>query len=250
VPEALRGDLAWVSVGGLLQLAESEACSGVVELPGAATVTLRHGRPVDARWGTLTGWPALLQALLTKRGAFRLEVGPPAEPARPPLADVSTAVLEGCRLADELDRLAPLRLRPVGALPAEGVARALAAAMDGDRTVAEVLARSAVPEALAVDVLLGMTERREIVEAAPPDRERARAAVPPAIEGAAPAVAAPAPPAAPDADELVDRAREAVRGKAFDAAADLFRRALALRPNDRVIAQNLHRVESLSNQSR
>lgn len=245
MPEALRGDLAWVSVGGLLQLAESESCSGVLELPGPSTITLVHGKPVDARHGELRGWPALIQALLTKGGPFRVQIAPPSGPALPPLADVSTAVLEGCRMADELDRLGPLRLRAEGAQPVDGVARALVESMDGDRTLIEVLARAGVPEALAVDALIGMLERCEVVEAAPPDRDRARAARP-----REPVDVAPPGPASADADALVDRARAAFRARDLPVAADLFRQALAIRPQDRVIAQNLHRVELLLNQSR
>ncbi len=241
MPEALRGDLAWVSLGGLLQLLESERTSGAVELPGAGRITLAHGRPVAATSGDLTGLTALLQALVLRAGVFRIMTGdPPAEPGAP-LADVSMAVLEGCRLLDELDRLGPLRLRSAGPPPEDEVARRLVDAMDGDRTVAEVIAGAGVPEVLAVDRLVPLLEAGRVVEAAPPDRARARAA----STAGAPA-AAPSPD---DPAELVDRAREAVRARDLATAAALFRRAAELAPNDRLIAQNLHRVDALLRQS-
>lgn len=240
MPDALQGDLAWVSLGGLLQLAESEATCGHLEITGLARIDLVNGRAVGARFGELEGWPALLQALLQRAGAFRMVAGEKVDGAARPIADTGMAILEGCRLVDELDRVGPMRLR--AARPPEDPARrTLAAAMNGDRTVLEVLREARVREVRGVDTIIAMMEAGEAVEAAPPDRARAMDL---RLREAEEAAEGPV-----DVDTLIDRARAAVRDRDLATAVRLFRRALEQRPGDRLVAQNLQRAEMLLAQS-
>lgn len=240
MPEALTGDLAWVSMGSLLQLAESEATCGHVEITGSARVDLVNGRPVAAAFGQLDGWPALLQALLQRAGTFRMVAGEKVDGTARPIADTGMAILEGCRLIDELDRIGPMRLRAIR-IPDEPLRRTLTDAMNGDRTVLEVLRYADVPEVKAIDPLIAMIEGGDVVEAAPPDRARAEEV---RLREAEEAAEGPV-----DTDTLIDRARAAVRARDLASAVRLFRRALEQRPGDRLVAQNLQRAEMLLAQS-
>lgn len=234
-PEALSGDLRWVSLASLLQLAESEAHTGRLVL-GGGTVTVKGGRPVAATWRALSGRKALLQALLTPGGRFALQVGESVSEDAP-IGDVQALVMDACRLTDELERLRPMRLAATsGAAEADPIAEQLRLAMDGRRDVPQLLAHTQIPEVLAIDPLVSMVARGAArhVEGPP---------------ATTPATTTTTTTAAVDQDELVARARAAMRARDLDLALDLFRQALERDPGDRVLAQNVHRVELLRRSS-
>lgn len=221
--EILSGDLRDISLISLLQLAQYEGTSGWLRVTRRGEIALRRGHVLDARCGALSGIEALRELLFHRGGRFSLLRG---EPSCPPAIDnVTFAVMDAYRLRDEWARLAEVVLIPTAELPwrpTGGLLDRLVIQFDGQRNVADALA--AAPDApccttLLLDALLdalrlGLLRR----------------------------VAAPAQPASePELDfyELIDRARALMRGDNDEAAERLLRRALALRPEDRVAQQNL-----------
>ncbi len=226
MPEALRGDLALARLASLLQLAETESWTGWLRLPGGA-IGLLDGLVVAATCGALAGRRAVQELFLARSGPFTLEIGPVS--AREPLGGTVALVLEGVRLADEWERVAPLVLAPapgIGAAPGVGEG-GLDAELDGLRTVEEVVRSRGAPATSVVDDLLRRVEAGELVEVAPPRPARAQG---------------PIVGEEPGYFEALEAGRSHLRLGAYDAAAAAFRAALAARPGDRIAGQNLKRV--------
>jgi len=221
--EILSGDLRDISLSSLLQLAQYEGASGWLRVARRGEIALRRGHVLDARCGALGGIEALRELLFHRGGRFSLLRG---EPDCPPAVDnVTFAVMDAYRLRDEWTRLADVVLAPASALPwrpTGGLLDSVVVHFDGQRSVADALA--AAPDApscttLLLDALLDALRLGLL--------RRVTAPVQPASE--------------PELDfyELIDRARALMRGANDEAAERLLRRALALRPDDRVAQQNL-----------
>lgn len=216
--EILTGSTRAVGLVSVLQLAESEALSGLLEI-GGARVWLAGGHVVAARFGGAEGIDALLEVMLHRGEDFHVH-DEPVERA-PPLGDTAPLLLEGCRLMDEWARVDQLVLR--ARRPLEGALAPLEPWLDGTRTVAAAVERAgllrvAVAEALAQAVTEGRLERLE----------------------------QPLPPPLPeDFDELVDLGRRHARAGRLAEARASFERAVSLRPEDRVATQNLRRIVAL-----
>jgi|GEM_PF-3247335 len=111
MPELLTCPAGGLRLSTVLQVAELESTTGVLALGQVGEVHLRDGVPTAARYGAHEGVDALLEFFLDPPGEMRLvatEVAP-----GPVLGNPVGLVMEGCRLADEWARLAPLVLAVV-----------------------------------------------------------------------------------------------------------------------------------------
>jgi hypothetical protein len=219
--ELLRGDLRHVSLPSLLQLAQAEAISGWIRVRGRGEVALLRGQVGAVTCGPLTGTEALRELAFHDRGHFVLVRG---EPGGTRCADnVTFAVMDAYRLRDEWARLAPVVLRRVDDkpwMPTGGHLDRVVLEFDGRRPLAEVLADPPWVVTLVLDALLDALELGLLA--------RVATSRPPVV-------------AAADEDfgELVEEGRRLLRSGALDEAEALLRRALAQRPDDRVVQQNL-----------
>lgn len=227
---AFQGDLELVSLASVLQLIEGEAMTARLTLDVGGEATFHGGRPVGAVWREHTGAIAFLELFLRGGSQFTVTVAP--VPAGPPLGAVVGLIMEGCRLADEWRRIAwqtyaaANRPRPP---EMDRVGEALLPHIDGRCTLEGVVDKARLPRSRAIDPLLALMEEGLIylaTSAPPPIRDHG----PLDIAGFG---------------EAMDQGRTALRAGDFDRARRLFTQALALRPEDRVAAQNLRRVEAL-----
>lgn len=276
--QILGGDLRDVSLSSLLQLARAEGVSGWIRVVGLGEVGLLDGRVVGAQCGVLVGLAALRELLFHDAGRFAVIRGEPAgadivDDVLPVVMDAYRLRDEWARVANAVLRRAPERpWRPTG-----GAFDAVVQALDGVSSLADLLARqegvviTPLIEALLAALNDGVVERvrgaGQPASTAPPSvppwpLRSPRSVVPPppvplppaASTAAHPAVVAttagataatgPAnstrePPAAGDFFELMDRGHTLMRGEHFEAAEEVLRRALELRPGDRVVLQNL-----------
>lgn len=218
--ELFRGDLQDVGLNSLAQLAQAEALSGWIRVDGRGEVTLVRGRLTGAACGALRGVEALRELMFLREGRYVVLRGRP--PAGEPLAGVVHASMDAYRLREEWSRLAGQALRRVDPRwrPSGHPVDRLVAALDGRRGLAELVAELGVAVTVILDPLLDALERG-LVERAPPP------------------VVAPEPNEPEHLGDLVDRARELARAGQLDAAERALQRALAQRPDDRVIQQNL-----------
>lgn len=283
------GDLRDVSLSSLLQLARAEAVSGWIRVTPRGEVSLIAGKVVGAACGPLHGVAALRELLFLDAGHFVVVRGEPSGTCI--VEDTTAVVMDAYRLRDEWARISAAVLRRVPSrpwTPTGGPLDFVIAAIDGQRTIAAVVAQQGGVVTPFVDALIaamtdGLFERvrapREHDRAAAPPAPPAippppaapslspltaprvataplRTSSPPHASGSSrdtpptvPAQPAPAPAPAPiasaqsteDADffELIDRGRAQMRAAEFDAAERTLRRALELRPGDRVALQNL-----------
>lgn len=218
--EILAGDLSDISLTSLLQLAQYEAISGWLCVPRRGEIVLDKGQVLDARCGPLTGLEALRELLFHRGGRFSLLRGEPRAPRV--IENVTFAVMDAYRLRDEWARIAGTVLRPAGGQmwrPTGGLLDTFAVHFDGQRTVGEAVATASGCVTLMLDALLDAIHLGLLVRVAAP-----------AIRGEEPAL---------DFYELIDRAQKLMRGGNYETAEQHLRRALALRPDDRVAQQNL-----------
>lgn len=229
--ELLRGELRDLSLVSLLQLAQVEAISGWLRVEGRGEITLLKGHVGSVVCGRLSGVEALRELAFHDRGRFVLARG---EPAGDPCGDnVTFALMDAYRLRDEWKRLADIVLRRVDDRPWKptgGPFDPIVLELDGQRTLAEILDLNLGIATLVIDAALdalrlGVVERIAVRERRPP---------PPLT-----VVEADDESVDEDVDDLVERGRDLLRRNDFDAAEQLLRRALARRPDDRVIQQNL-----------
>lgn len=224
----LHGDLTQVSLASILQLIDAECVTGRLALQPAGEVWVLEGQPLDATLPPQRGLDALMGLFLAPLTGFDLHQEP--APAGQPLGPMTPLVLSALRVSDEWSRLGPMVLRPApGAQPA--LPSGLAGALDGSCTLAEAVALQGLPPSRVVDPVLDALEARALVQAAPPDPERARAAA--------------APPRPEEFFELIDQGRVELRAGRLAQAEVAFRRALLARPGERLAEQNLRRVLQL-----
>lgn len=243
----LDGELKDISLPSLLQLAQAEAITGKIEVHGRGQIGLIKGHVGTVACGTLSGIEALRELAFHDRGHFSLLRG---EPDGDRCADnVTFALMDAYRLRDEWNRLAGVVLRRVADRPWKptgGLLDEVVLDLDGRRPLAEILRHRPRGVTLLLDALLdalglGLLERVPVGrgEAPPPTLTLA----PPVPEPE------PPPPGPVDFDELVERGRALIRGRDLDAAEALLRQALALRPDDRVVGQNLRALARLRDEA-
>jgi len=220
--EILSGDLSDISLTSLLQLAQYEAISGWLCVARRGEIVISKGQVLDARCGPLGGLEALRELVFHRGGRFSLLRGEPDGPRM--IENVTFAVMDAYRLRDEWARIAGVVLRPAGDerwRPTGGLLDRVVLHLDGRRTVADSVAAAAAEGVLTLmlDAVLDAVNLGLLVR-----------------------VAAPAPaPEEPDLNfyQLIDRAQSLMRGGNYERAEHHLRRALALRPDDRVAQQNL-----------
>lgn len=226
----LSGDLTLVSLPSILQLVEAECITGLLTVDGGGEVGFFAGRPVSARWGSVSGVAALLDVFVHDAPAFTLRTH--AVPNGQPLGAVLGLIMEGCRLADEWKRLAfqcfavahRARAVELGEVP-----RTLLPHLDGGTVFELAVQRAGLARSAVIDPMLALIDEgvvHEVTSPPPPARDHG----PLTVAGFG---------------EAMDRGRDALRGGAYTEAAAYFEAALALRPEDRVAAQNLRRVREL-----
>jgi len=145
-------------------------------------------------------------------------------------------MMDAYRMRDEWNRLAPQILRAPAARPwhaTGGPIDATVGQFDGHRSVAEALRSQDGALCPLIDPLLAAIASGQL--------ER--------ISGDAAAAAVPPSAASNDFYELVERGRDRVRRGEYKPAHDLLTQALALRPDDRVVQQNLRALVQRLRQS-
>lgn len=239
--EVLCGDLTQVGLANVLQVAQQERISGWVRAVGRGTITLVHGDVVDARCGGSSAGDALRELLFADHGRFLVVAGEP-EPA-PPMAGFVLAVIDGCRLREEWERLGPAVLSPIDGAswrPTGGAVDVVMRGLDGRRTLEAIVEECGLTPPQVVDGILEALEFGLVSicgkGARPPARDEASVEAVDAVEPGAPLM---------DFHECLDRGRDALRRRDFAGAEALFERALALRPGDRIAQQNLRRLAEI-----
>lgn len=238
--EILAGDLFEISLASLLFLVQYEAINGWLTIAKRGVVTMTKGHISSARCGSLRGHDGLRELLFHRGGRFSIVRGELEGTEGPPVANPTFAMMDAYRLRDEWTRLAPQILRVPAARPwraTGGPLDATVAQFDGRRGVAEALRSRDGALCPLIDPLL------EAIATGLLERISGGAA---ATE-VAPAAAVPA--AIGDFYELVERGRDCVRRGEYKAAHDLLTQALALRPDDRVVQQNLRALVQRLRQS-
>jgi len=230
--EVLAGDLVEISLSSLLFLVQQEVLDGWLTVGRRGVVALRKGQIVSARCGPLRGHDALRELLFHRVGRFSIIRGELRDEDEdgPHVANPTLAMMDAYRLLDEWARLQPQVLRIPPGKPwraTGGPLDLLVGELDGRRSLADICRPQLHPLTLLIDPLLAAIAGGLLVRSA----------------GAAP-VSAPAPPPPPpppsvDFYDLVERGRECVRRGEFTEAYTLLAQALALRPDDRVVQQNV-----------
>lgn len=232
--EILQGDLFEVGLASLLQLAQHESLSGWLEVARRGVVTLHKGQAIEARCGGLRGLYALRELLFHRGGRFSLRRGATELPPGGTVESVTFALMDAYRMRDEFARVSDCAFRTPPARPwhdTGGPLDAVVARCDGRRTLAQACQAAGEPFTLVIDPLLqaigeGRLERADVVVA---PREEL--------------------PTAEDFFELVDRGRDLMRQGEHRSAHAVLLRALALRPDDRVVQQNLRALAQRLQQS-
>lgn len=226
--EILGGDLSDVSLPSLLQLMQYDALSGWLRVARRGEVVVRDGHVLGARCGTLAGADALRELMFHRGGRFSMVRGEPS--GERVIENVMLVVLDAYRLRDEWARIAASALRvPPGRpwRPTGGALDALIERFDGRRTAADVVATapgsaglSSLVAAVVEAVSAGLLTRRG-------------GPVEPQQEG-------------PELGfhECLERGRSMMRDGNYEAAEQMLRRAEELRPDDRVVQQNLRALAS------
>ncbi|MDP2316942.1 MAG: hypothetical protein Q8P41_28880 [Pseudomonadota bacterium] len=228
--EILRGLGDRIGLSTVLQLAEMECLSGRVSLT-SGEVGLHVGTIVRARCGSLTGVEGLLELLLRPPGGFTLEVTDQA--AAPPLGNLASLILEGCRLQDEWRRVEARVFVPARPDALSGPLAALRPVLDGRRRIAEAVTLARLACCRVADPLVQAVEAGDLLERpAPP--------VPAGSNGSGPPGGTSV-----DFDTAIAEGRRCVREGRLDVARAAFERALGERPDDRIALQNLRRLAAI-----
>ncbi len=243
----LSGELAEMSLPTLLHLLEIESHSGWLEVDAERRIDFHRGHVTGALAGSEEGVDALKEILVAGGVRFRVLRGTPRE-ARP-LARVSATVFEAYRILDEWRDVEGSVLRLVGDQSWRPTGReidALLSALDGRRTLGELVARTGVSICAIVDEVLEAMRLGLVVEAVATER--------PVPEREPLGSATQAEPAAPIVEDrfsgleffdLLDQVRTLTKQGDYDLAEAACAAALRLRPGDRIASQNLRRVRQL-----
>lgn len=241
--ELFGGGRDRVGLASILQLVEAEGLDGWLVLEPGGRLGFSSGAVCAAECGDLTGRDAVRGLFLTEGGRFAFHDTEPPHGA--PLGSLIALIMDGLRLSDEWNRLAPLCLRPAPGAELNGPLQDLAGALDGARTLFEALERAQVAVPLVVDGLLEALERGHLDEAAPADPDRV-AELRSKREPEPEPEPEPDPLEGLDAFELLDLGRSRIKARDFDGAVAAFERAHDLRPEDRIVRQNLKHAMRLA----
>lgn len=220
--EIVSGQLGRISLGALLHLAQYEGLSGWLCVARRGEIAIERGTVLDAVCGELKGFEALRELLFHRGGRFSFVDG--ETEGRPVIENATLAMLDAYRLRDEWAKVAGLVLQPAagGWQPTGSALDALVPLLDGRRSAAEAVAESGGYVTAILDALSAALGRGQLVRVA-------------GSRGGGTEAGA-------DFYELLDRAQGFMRGGNYEAAEGLLRRAIALRPDDRVAQQNLRAV--------
>ena len=236
----LCGELAEMSLSTLLHLMDLESLTGWLVIDGEAWIDFYAGHVTAASRGSLRGPCALREILVCGGSSFEVFRGNPRR--KTPMCRVSLIILDALRLREEWLKMEHSVLRLVGDQrwhPTGGGIDALMEQLDGKRTLVELVRRTGLSLGTVVEEIreaktLGLVE---VCEPCDVPVRRTRSPISAIHDGV--------DSAAVDFFELLDRARASIRRRSFVRAEALLRRALHLRPNDRIVQQNLRRVREL-----
>lgn len=234
--EVLAGDLVEISLPSLLFLVQQEVLDGWLNVGQRGVVALRKGQIVSVRCGALRGHDALKELIFHRGGRFSIIRGElrDADEDGPHVANPTLAMMDAYRLLDEWARLQPqvLRIHPGKPWrPTGGPLDLVVGELDGRRSLAEICRAQLHPLTLLIDPLLAAITGGLLV--------RSAGAAPVSPQPQPQPQPQPPPPPPVDFYDLVERGRECVRRGQFTEAYTLLTQALALRPDDRVVQQNV-----------
>ncbi len=239
----LSGDLAEMSLPTLLHLLEIESHSGWLEVDEVLRIDLHRGHVTGASAGPLEGVRALKEILVAGGGEFRVVRGTPREGRA--LERVSATLFDAYRILDEWRGLEGATLRLVGDQRWRPTGReidALLSALDGTRTLGELVSVTGVSLCAIVDEVLEAMRLGLVVQAAP--RVRARANDPTTEEARVEPVVEE-PFSGLGFFDLLDEVRTLTKRGDYSLAESACAAALRLRPGDRIASQNMRRVQQL-----
>ncbi len=254
--QLLSADLQYITLGSLLQVAESDQLNGSFRFEPEGSLVLRNGGVIDAVHGRLKGIDAALTLLMIRSRSAVFEMFDTDDKA--PIADTMALIIDGARLNDDWGNLAPQVLGVRDGLDRASLSKELRAVvdhLDGSSIVNEAVKRAGVDIILVIDDLLALKEDGHVREVAPPrpDRVETHTATPAPVTRQ---VAVPAKPQAPSAPEpelgfydLLDLSRRSLRSKDYGEALALLKRAQAIRPDDRMVVQNIRRIQELQSRA-
>ncbi|MCB9761489.1 MAG: DUF4388 domain-containing protein [Alphaproteobacteria bacterium] len=233
--EILTGALEHLSLPALLQLLENEAITGRLKLGDAGEIQVADGNIVGALWKDEEGYVALMQLFFVTEGPFAVEVGEVLSTTlrhQQPMGSNTGLIMSALRLVDEWVRLAPMVLAPEPATTwSDAELDPLLPMLDGHRTLAEATLHAGLVPCAVIEAVLDALDGRALRSVAPPDPERAAAAL--------------NPPDPSEFYDLIDQGRQHLRARELSEAEACFRRALMARPDESLARQNLRRVLQL-----
>ncbi len=228
----LSGSLRHVGIGSLLNLITSEQYSGWLTIEDAGTIGFCKGCMTCASTSGATGTRAVLELFLAFEGNFLFELGDC--PHGPSLGPTMALMMEGCRLLDEWNRLSAMVLGTNGSLPADenrGLIDDFERLLDGRITVGELAVELAASPLDLIDPLLADLESGIVANVAPPNPQRARAAV-----------SEHSRRDTLSTFELIDRSRDLIRAGDLMRAEITLRHVLRMEPDNRIAQQNLRHI--------
>jgi len=248
--QLLSADLRHITLGSLLQVAESDRLDGSFRFDPEGSLVLHKGGVTDAVHGRLKGIDAALTLLMVRSRSAVFEMFDTDD--RPPIADTMALIIDGARLNDDWANLAPQVLGIRDGLDRSRLSRELASVvdhLDGTAIVNEAVKQAGVDIILVIDDLLALKEDGHLREVAPPRPERVetRSATPAPVarQVAVPAAAPSTPEPKVGFYDLLDLSRRSLRSKDYGEALALLERAQAIRPDDRTVVQNIRRIQEL-----
>lgn len=239
----LSGNLGSISLASILQLADSDGLTGLVQA-GGGELSLFDGMVVEASFHGLEGVDAIIECMVRSAGPFVL-LDTPHAPATA-LMQTHSLIVESFRVVDDLHRFGPM------VLP-EGVTEALPS--DGERSVVELVQAHGLHLCTVLPALASLQDAgglRPLRSTGPVELEDLQ------IQGEATASSVAPAPAAPPApridptlgfDDLLFEARRLARQRRFDEAIEAMNAAMALQPDSRIAHQNLKRIQALQSQA-
>ena len=240
MPEAVWGDLSYLRIATLIQCAESETWTGVLQAPQDASLTFYQGSVVDARFGYLKGRMAAKEIFFLEEGIFSLSIQPVKQTRE--LIPMVPLIMEGSRLVDEWKRVAAsyLSSEPGSELPpSSGDFGRVLSRLDGKMRLRTAVASVGCPRAMVVDPIHSLLEQGFLVEVGPPQMTEDPLS-PNRHERAG-----PTPQLLELVAELLAEGRVFFRKGCYDEAEACFREALDLLPEDRIARQNLQRLQQI-----
>ena len=162
--QLLSADLRHITLGSLLQVAESDRLDGSFRFDPEGSLVLHKGGVTDAVHGRLKGIDAALTLLMVRSRSAVFEMFDTDD--RPPIADTMALIIDGARLNDDWANLAPQVLGIRDGLDRSRLSRELASVVDHlDGTA---IVNEAVKQAGSQGLLITLPKRGiQVMEAQP-----------------------------------------------------------------------------------